>query len=572
MSFAMKPPNSDGRDIRVFAKGERALFLVAASLGLLTPTILPRAADAAELAANEQPSSAATTDSNFLDRLFSAYKNEWGVAEPPSDPNAPLGRRADLPPAPLTQPPYPFTEYSFGGTNPIGATLPSSVDSPLMTALTPTEIGKWLNDNHIQIYGWINPGFNLGTAKSQPGALLGGNYPATYYYQPNTLQLDQLVLNFERLPDTVQKDHIDWGFHVSPLFGETYRYTTSFGFFSEQLQKWNKFVGYDIPMIYGELYVPWVADGMVIRAGRYVSLPDIEAQLAPNTYMYSHSMTYDFDNYTNTGVVASVQANKNLMLQAGVVIGTETAFWSARQVSYPAVPGGVLYQPVPGVFALTSPQAPYSGQADPGVQPSLTACGRYQNDAATDALYLCVNGLNGGTYGYNNLQWYGGTYFHKFDDNWHIAVEAWQMRQNNVPNQSSPFYGAVPSPFAYMVNGPNPAQCPGDIQPSCTAREWSSVAYLNYKFSPLDNISWRAEYFDDIAGQRTGVKTAYFNYGVGWQHWFSPTVEIRPEIAFYNSLNAPAFQRNPPLLQTSPMTIGQKSHIAIFATDLLWHF
>ena len=65
---------------------------------------------------------------------------------------------------------------------------------------------------------------------------------------------------------------------------------------------------------------------------------------------------------------------------------------------------------------------------------------------------------------------------------------------------------------------------------------------------------------------------SYFNYGVGWQHWFSPTVEICPEIAFYNSLNAPAFQRNPPLLQTSPTTIGQKSHIAIFATDLLWHF
>jgi len=365
MFCAKKPPNSDGSDIQVLAKGERSL-LVAAFLVLLTPTILPCAADAAEAAVNEQPSSAAPADSNFLDRLFSAYKNEWGVAAPPSDPNAPPSRRADFPPAPLTQPPYPFTEYSFGGTNQIGATLPSSVDSPLTTALAPTEIGKWLSDNHIQIYGWINPGFNLGTAKSQPGALLGGNYPAVYYLQPDTLQLDQLVVNFERLPDTVQKDHIDWGFHVSPLFGETYRYTTSFGFFSQQLQKWNKFVGYDIPMIYGELYIPWLAEGLVIRAGRYVSLPDIEAQLAPNTYMYSHSMTYDFDNYTNTGVVASLQANKNLMLQVGVIIGTETTLWSARQVSYPAVPGGVLYQPVPGIFALTTPQAPYSGQADPG--------------------------------------------------------------------------------------------------------------------------------------------------------------------------------------------------------------
>jgi hypothetical protein len=46
---------------------------------------------------------------------------------------------------------------------------------------------------------------------------------------------------------------------------------------------------------------------------------------------------------------------------------------------------------------------------------------------------------------------------------------------------------------------------------------------------PLDNISYRLEYFDDKEGQRTGVKTAYVETGIGWQHWFSPQIEIRPE-------------------------------------------
>jgi len=240
MALAMKLKQRAGRQLAGVPKGNRPYPSAAAFLALLALLVSPRAAGAADAAADKEPSATATpADSSFLDRLFSAYKDEWGVAEPPSDPNAPPSRRADLPTAPLAQPPYPFTEYSFGGANPIGATLPSSVDSSFMKALSPTAAGKFLEDNHIQIYGWINPGFNFSTAKSQPGALLGGNYPATYYYQPNTLQLDQLVVNFERLPDTVQKDHIDWGFHVSPLFGETYRYTTSFGFFSEQLQKWN---------------------------------------------------------------------------------------------------------------------------------------------------------------------------------------------------------------------------------------------------------------------------------------------------------------------------------------------
>ena len=52
-----------------------------------------------------------------------------------------------------------------------------------------------------------------------------------------------------------------------------------------------------------------VAEGLMIRFGRYISIPDIEAQLAPNNYMYSHSMTYTFDNFTNTGVQATVAVN-----------------------------------------------------------------------------------------------------------------------------------------------------------------------------------------------------------------------------------------------------------------------
>ncbi|MFY9626564.1 MAG: outer membrane beta-barrel protein [Methylocystis sp.] len=506
----------------------------------------------------------------FLGRLYHAYADEWG-GPIPDDPTAPPSRRAYFPPAPVTQPPYPFTEYSFGGSQVIGATLPNAVDAPLMKALSPTPVGKFLEDNHIQIYGWVNPGFNISTAHSLPGSLSGANNPVAYSYQPNILQLDQIVAIIERVPDEVQKDHWDWGFRLSPLYGETYRYTTAFGFLSTQLQKWNKFAGYDIPMMYGEVYIPGIMEGVNIRFGRYISLPDIEAQLAPNNYMYSHSMTYGFDNYTNTGTVVSLQVNKNIMLQGGLSIGTEAMPSNARSSFLPPLAGGTIYQPVPGVFAATTAQPAYSGEVDPGVKPTFTACGRYQTDDSYDNIYLCANGINTGTFGYNNLQWYGGTYYHKFDENWHIAIEAWHMHEDNVPNLNSPFNGTMagtPNPFYYMVNGPALAQCPGNTHPTCTAREWSTTTYLNYKFSPMDNISWRAEYFNDINGQRTGTKTSFFNYAMGWQHWFSPTIEVRPEIAFYNSLKAPAFEVAPPLLGG----VGTKSHIAIFSADLLWHF
>ena len=75
-------------------------------------------------------------------------------------------------------------------------------------------------------------------------------------------------------------------------------------------------------------------------------------------------------------------------------------------------------------------------------------------------------------------------------------------------------------------------------QVTCTAQSYTAIFYLNYKFSPLDNISLRAEFYDDMEGQRTGTKTRYLELAVGWQHWLSPQVELRPEIAYYHSLDA----------------------------------
>src|SRR6516162_9622979 len=88
--------------------------------------------------------------------------------------------------------------------------------SPLMAALSNTDFGKSLNDAHIRIYGWLNGGGNISTNTVKPG----GNWPAAYMYTPNTFQLDHAVIYVERLPDTAQKDHVDWGFRFSFLYGE----------------------------------------------------------------------------------------------------------------------------------------------------------------------------------------------------------------------------------------------------------------------------------------------------------------------------------------------------------------
>jgi hypothetical protein len=492
---------------------------------------------------------------DFFSRFINYYRLEWGHEAAPADPKAPPSRREYWPGTPQSIPPYPFTEWPYGGSTALGVTRPSSVDSPLMVALGNTAAGSWMNENHIQVYGWINAGGNLSS-----NTVRGGNVPAAYDYNPNTVQLDQAVVYFERLPDTVQKDHIDWGFRLAPIYGENYRYTTAYGLWSNQLLNQNKNYGYDLPMAYGEVFIPQIAEGLLLRFGRYISIPDIEAQLAPNNYMYTHSMTYTFDNYTNTGLQATLAATKNWMLQLGVSVGSDTMPWNYKAtIANPA--------PNPLFPGATMPK-------DPGAVPSVTGGVRWTSDGGNDSVYVVADAINGGQWGYNNLQWYGLTAYHKFNDQWHISFETYNLHQNNVLNANNPAavaaFAAGGTPFSpqYLpFNAPGLAFCSSTTVFSCTASVQTYVAYLSYKASALDNISYRIEYYDDKQGQRTGTKTAYFETGIGWQHWFSPQIEIRPEVTYYRSLDANAFNGNANL-----GIPASKNFALVGAADIIIHF
>jgi hypothetical protein len=496
---------------------------------------------------------------DFFSRFVNHYKLEWGHESAPSDPKAPAGRREGWPGTPESTPPQPFTEWPYGGSTSLGVTRPSAVDSPLMNALGNTAAGQALNDSHIQIYGWINAGGNLSS-----NTVRGGNAPAAYDYNPNTVQLDQAVVYIERLPDTVQKDHVDWGFRLTPIYGENYRYTTAYGLFSNQLLQKNANYGYDIPQAYGEVFIPQVAEGLLLRFGRFISIPDIEAQLAPNNYSYTHSLTYTFDNYTNTGIQATLAATKNWTLQLGYSVGSDTLPWNEGAHLTNLLPGNPLY---PGATFLK----------DPGATPSVTGGIRYTTDSGNDSIYVVADAINGGQWGYNNLQWYGVTAYHKFNDQWHISFETYNLHQNGVANVNNPLVsgpngiianGGTPfSPQFIPFNAPNGAQCASTTAFTCTASVQTYLTYLSYSPTKLDNISYRAEYYDDKQGQRTGIKTAYFETGISWQHWFSPQIEIRPEVSYYKSLNANAFNGN------SNFGIAPNKNFALIGSaDIIIHF
>jgi hypothetical protein len=448
------------------------------------------------------------TPRNFFRRFFKAYADDWKGSIPSDTPPAFRGT-----PSPVNGPPFPFSDWPYGGS--IVITKPWTQSAPLMQALWSGPHGEGWKRSGVQIYGWANLGFNVSTS-NKPGY---ANLPAAYAEKPNTIQPDQQVVYIERQPDTVQTDHFDWGFRVALLYGLDYRFTTAKGVFSEQLLKHNREYGFDPVMVYADLYFPHVAQGMNIRIGRYISLPDIEAQLAPNNYTYSHSLTYTYDCYTQSGINTTTRFNDHWLFQAGISAGCEAVPWTR-----------------------------------PDSKATFNTCLNYSWKEGGDNLYLCANSMNDGKYAYNNLAAYYLTWYHKINASWHTATESWYQYERKVPN-------ALNSASATLLEtNANGAVCATTTQLTCFAPEWAIVNYLERQFGKHDYLSIRNEYMDDIRGQRTGFKTKYSEHLVGWGHWIGTTILLRPELRFERSYTVPAYDN------------GTKKNQFMLAGDVIYFF
>ena len=140
---------------------------------------------------------------NFFQRLGEFYGHDW-KGPPPSGP-APRRRALD---APLDSPPFPSSDWGYGGSSPIG--VPDGNVYPLMNALNRPE-------SRTKIYGWVAVSGNYSTSDKN-------NFPLSYDIFPTEVVMNQFVVYAERLPDTVQHDHFDWGFHLTSFYGTDYRF------------------------------------------------------------------------------------------------------------------------------------------------------------------------------------------------------------------------------------------------------------------------------------------------------------------------------------------------------------
>jgi hypothetical protein len=464
----------------LFSKKQIAVFLVISSSVCGTAQINAIAAadmtnvdsgQSQDISGQSTPSDEKSAQGDFFHRLGTFYKQDWRGTLPSAP--APPRRMLD---APLNSPPYPGSDWGYGGATAIG--VPDGNSYPLMSALG-------LSNSRTKVYGWVAPSFNYSTSGKN-------NFPLSYDVFPNSVVLNQAVVYIERLPNTVQNEHVDWGYHITGFYGNDYRFTTAKGYFSQQLLQKNRRYGFDPVLEYLDLYFP-VQEGLNIRIGRFLSVPGIEAQLAPNNYNMTHSLLYTIDPFTETGIIGSLKLTRQWMVQLGLSAGHDVAPWTDD------------------------------------ARPSAIACLDYSTASNHDNVYACANGINGGKYAYNNLQHYDATWYHKFNAKWHAATEAWYMYERDVPNVA----GNVANPVA-IETGANGAYCaPGQLR--CTAPEYAIVNYLNREINPKLTIGFRSDLLDDKKGQRTGVATKYTENTLYATKYFGSTILLRPEIRFDHS-------------------------------------
>ena len=263
-------------------------------------------------------------------------------------------------------------------------------------------------DSGIEIHGWATVGGNWSTARNS-------NLPTAYWIVPNSIQLDQLSSRSSARSTGSRKTTSTGASSPPALFGIDYRYTTAGGVFSQQLLYHNNLYGFDPVEFYGELYVPESFEGMVIRLGRWIACPDIEAQYAPDNYLASHSLLFTYDTYTQTGAMFSFQLNQRNMVQGAIQSGTDMAPWYAG-----ALPTGFFGW-------------------------------RWVSASNNDAFYTCLNNINDGKFryfmadghkaGHDNFNYIVTTWEHRFSKKVHTKTEAYFMWQFDAVVGGTPSLG-----------------------------------------------------------------------------------------------------------------------------------
>jgi len=187
--------------------------------------------------------------------------------------------------------------------------MPSAIDE-VMAAVQETpdeEESPAFTVLGLEISGWTELSMTAGTA--------GGDHrPMGFNYQSNEFLLQQNWLRVDREFDGGTRLHSDW---ILP--GADYNFTRAVGLFDDQDSRH----GIDPVQFFLSRKFDGVGDGLELTLGRFFAPFGVESIAGPDNTLVSHSYSFIYNPFTQTGGLAQLAVNDNLTLRGGVVIGSD---------------------------------------------------------------------------------------------------------------------------------------------------------------------------------------------------------------------------------------------------------
>jgi len=242
------------------------------------------------------------------------------------------------------------------------ADAPAADRWALMRELQGTYPG-WLLDSHrLRVQGWTNASVTAGSASRN-------NLPVGFDYLANEVMLKQNWLRVERPVVTDGSPDPSAGVRVDAILpGTDYRFTTARGLFDGQLAGNDgspNTYGIDPVQAYAEAYLPGVGAGLGLKLGRTFCPYGVESIEAVSNALATHSYTFIYNPFTQTGLLAALQLTSDWSVQLGAVLGPDVFIDPAAS---PYASWVVKYAPPGGRDTVALAGLTGSGRYDAGEQ------------------------------------------------------------------------------------------------------------------------------------------------------------------------------------------------------------
>lgn len=187
--------------------------------------------------------------------------------------------------------------------------LPSAIEEVLSAAAgePAAEEDSGFSVLGLDISGWTELSATAGTA--------GGDHrPMGFNYRSNEFLLQQNWLRVDCEFDGGTRLHSDW---ILP--GADYNFTRAVGLFDDQDNRY----GIDPVQFFLSRKFDDVGEGLELTLGRFFAPFGVESVAGPENTLVSHSYSFIYNPFTQTGGLAQLAVNDSLTLRGGVVLGSD---------------------------------------------------------------------------------------------------------------------------------------------------------------------------------------------------------------------------------------------------------